>query len=201
MQLLFDFAKVTEDDRVYLTWVCEFWEDQFPLPIGYYLSTGMGEDADEKELLISMRERSRKIDRFINKYFKKKTTMKLSDMEIREYRSLVGLQLQYAEAGDTHKVMEMQMVLVQFIIDKVKFEVSKALALLMNDRPIVVAMLTNVNLAEYALKNGKAFEIYDEFGFGDEWKKYQAEIEEWIGNLIDERVLEITKPFLKISKQ
>lgn len=112
--------------------------------------------------------------------------MILTDAELREYRKIVGVQLHFAERGDSHKVAEMQMRLIG-LIQKI---CTRYLCFVTGE--FWVVEMPNSALAEYALMQGRAMEAAA-LGF-KEWAEQQVKIEAWVSGYIESAAVQAQPP-------
>lgn len=125
--------------------------------------------------------------------------MNLSEQQLAEYRALIGVQLQFAEEGDMHVVMKMQLQLEEWIATLIAAQVAMSLRGIGKGFYSIENKLSENTLTLYRLKQGRAMQIFSEYGFGDQWKEYQATIERWIGEIVDEEIINVSKRFIKIK--
>lgn len=124
---------------------------------------------------------------------------------LQEYRSLVGLQVQFAQEGNSHKVMDMQDVIERTIAEWIRIDVVAALQE-MKAHPLkeIKCNMTVDEITSYRMMQGDGMRFFCPDGFEgrkgfDEWKVYQVNrMELFVEGLIEQRVLDAVKPFLTI---
>lgn len=108
----------------------------------------------------------------------------LTPLELHRYRSLVGLQVQYAQAGDTHKVADLHAKIMVFITGITNRILSEKTGVKW------CASWSNEGVRKYAELMAEAMAMAN-VGF-DEWKEKQIEIERWLDAYISQAVLQAT---------
>lgn len=124
---------------------------------------------------------------------------------LQEYRALVGLQVQFAQDGDSHQVMKFQLLLEKTIAEWIRMDVVAALQE-MKAHPLkeIKCNMTTDEITAYRFLQGDGMRFFSEDGFEgrkgfDEWKVYQVNrMELFVEGLIEQRVLDAVKPFLTI---
>lgn len=127
----------------------------------------------------------------------------MTEQRLAEYRSIVGLQLQFAQEGDNHKVVEMQEFLEKWIAEELREGVIAALQE-MNAHPLkpIVCNMAADEIAAYRKIQGDGMLFFTEDGFEgrrgfEEWKRYQIEKAElFVGGLLEQRLLDAVRPFI-----
>jgi len=130
----------------------------------------------------------------------------MNNKRLIEYRSMVGLQLQFAEAGDNHKVLEMQEVIEHWIAEMLRQDVVAALQE-MNAHPLkpIPCNMTADEVSAYRRIQGDGMLFFCPDGFEgrkglEEWKKYQVEkAEAFVSGLLEQRLLDAIRPFIVIK--
>lgn len=110
--------------------------------------------------------------------------MILTNGELAAYRRMVGLQVQFAQLRDSHKVMDLQIQLEKWIstIARLKVEVATG--------KLVDLEWSDVARATYRKKCADAMVKSDQ-GFA-EWSKAQMEIEMWVSVYIEQAIMQAT---------
>jgi hypothetical protein len=129
----------------------------------------------------------------------------MTQQQLAEYRAMVGLQLQFAEQGDNHKVMEMQEHLERWIAVQIKNGVISSLVE-MKATPLkeIICNLELVEVEHYRVIQANGLSFFCPDGFQgrkgvDEWKMFQVEMAEvYVTDLIERRLLEAVAPFLSM---
>jgi hypothetical protein len=129
----------------------------------------------------------------------------MTEEQLKNYRAISGLQLQYAQDGDKDGVMRMQEALEKYIGDCVRIELMAALSE-MKAHPIkpIVCNMTKEEITAYRMMQGDGIRFFTEDGFEgrrgfEDWKAYQiGRVEAFVSGLIEQRVLDAVKPFLTI---
>ena len=124
----------------------------------------------------------------------------MNDERLREYRGLVGIQLQFEERGDTHKVMEMQHELEKWVALQIQADIVLAWEG-MKAHPMheVNCSLTVPEVKAYRMLVAEAMKIYSDGGFIP-WSQQQEKIELFIQGAIDKHVLDATRTSITISQ-
>jgi hypothetical protein len=132
---------------------------------------------------------------FIKKYWYAKikgNCMTLTVAELRAYRSCIGLQVQYAQAGDSHKVMELQHQLEGWISrcaqNKIKAAMGETITLVWSDEA----------KEQYRKRCADAMTFADK-GF-DHWVLAQQSVEEWVSDYIQQGVFQATIKIDQLKK-
>lgn len=124
---------------------------------------------------------------------------------LQEYRALVGLQVQFAQDGDSNEVMKFQLLLEKTIAEWIRMDVVAALQE-MKAHPLkeIKCNMTVDEITSYRMMQGDGMRFFCPDGFEgrkgfDEWKVYQVNrMELFVEGLIEQRVLDAVKPFLTI---
>jgi hypothetical protein len=127
----------------------------------------------------------------------------MTEQRLTEYRGLVGLQVQYGQQGDSHKVMEMQLLLEKTISEWLRLDIISALQE-MNAHPLkdISCNMTRDEISAYRMIQGDGMRFFSDDGFEglrgfDAWKVYQVNRAElFVDGLIEQRVLYAVRPFL-----
>jgi hypothetical protein len=124
----------------------------------------------------------------------------MNDQQLREYRGIVGIQLQFEERGDTHKVMEMQIVLEKWVAMQIQQ------VILLAWQGVKARPMYEVNCSlkvdekkAYRMMVAEAMKIYSEGGFIP-WSQQQEKIELFIQGTIDKHVLDATRSLITIHQ-
>jgi hypothetical protein len=124
----------------------------------------------------------------------------MNDERLREYRGLVGVQLQFEERGDTHKVMELQIELEKWVALQIQADIVLAWeGMKAHPMHAVNCSLLVAELKAYRMMVAEAMKIYSEFGFIP-WSQQQEKIELFVQGAIDKHVLDATRTSITISK-
>ena len=119
-----------------------------------------------------------------------------------EYRSLTGYQLQWGQKNDSHKVMEMQLVIENWIAEKIKIDILVAFGG-MGSSPIrkINCSLSLEELKAYRIMVADAFKLFEERGW-EAWRDAQPKIELFVEGAIEQHVFDALVPFttMKINK-
>lgn len=112
-------------------------------------------------------------------------------LELHHYRSLVGLQLSYAQKGDSHKVAELQRELMAWV--------TRLATRLIKERTGQVVDL------RWSLDGESQYVTMVAESFGvttmEEWKRKQMEIERWVSGYIEQALLQASLPVLKMDQK
>lgn len=112
--------------------------------------------------------------------------MILTALELHLYRACVGLQVQYAQAGDSHKVMDLQIQLEDWIKRRAEAKI-KAYA----GKDIVAELNWSEEArAQYRKLCADAMRRADE-GFAS-WAAAQQKVEQWVSDFIQQGVFQAT---------
>lgn len=110
--------------------------------------------------------------------------MILSKDELAIYRGLVGLQVQYAQLGDSHKVMELQLELEKWIQGCAEVKIERA------GGGRVVLSWSNEARAQYRSICADAM-LKERDGFVA-WANAQFKVERWVSDYIQQGVFQAT---------
>lgn len=126
----------------------------------------------------------------------------MSNMEqkiLAEYRSLTGYQLQWGQKNDSHKVMEMQLVIENWIAEKIKIDILVAFGG-MGASPIrkINCSLSLEELKAYRIMVADAFKLFEERGW-EAWRDAQPKIELFVEGAIEQHVFDALVPFITLK--
>ena len=124
----------------------------------------------------------------------------MDEKRLQEYRALAGFQLQFADRGDSHKVMEMQEAIEGWIGEKIKIDILVSYQGL-KAQPMreINCSLSAEEIKAYRILVADAYKAFDEKGW-EAWRDAQPKIELFVQGAIERHVFEALKPFIKISK-
>jgi hypothetical protein len=129
----------------------------------------------------------------------------MTQERLSEYRSIVGIQLQFAQIGDSHKVIDMQEVLERWIAERLQEDIISALQE-MQAHPVkdIICNMTLEEVRDYRIIQGNGMRFFCPDGFEarsgfEEWEKYQVEkAESFVSELLNRRLLDAIHPFIAI---
>ena len=119
--------------------------------------------------------------------------MILTSTELQQYRDLVGLQMAYAQIGDSHKVVHLQNALMGMIRIFAERRIT--------EKTGANCKLTwsDVATGQYMKLCAEGMKAADE-GFGV-WKKKQLEIEAWVSTYIEQGVLQASISEINVNQK
>jgi hypothetical protein len=119
---------------------------------------------------------------------------------LREYRGIVGVQLQFEERGDTHKVMEMQHELEKWVALQIQSDILLAWeGMKAHQMHAVNCSLTVEEIKAYRMLVAEAMKIYADSGFVP-WSQQQERIELFVQGAIDKHVLDATRTSITLRQ-
>ncbi len=123
----------------------------------------------------------------------------MEEKRLAEYRLLTGVQLQWADRGDTHKVMEMQLVVETWIAEKTRIDILVSFeGMKVKPTREINCSMTAEEIRVFRLMVGGAFDVFSDKGW-DAWRDEQPAIERFVQTTIEDHVLDAVRPFLKMN--